>query len=328
MAESQNQLSQLRLLSQIVADTGEIEQIKKFKPLDATTNPSLIYKAAQMNEYSGLVRDAISKAKSIGGDDRTVMDNIMDNLAVNFGVEILKHVDGVVSTELDARLSFNTEACVAKALKLCKLYEAAGIDPKKRVLFKIASTWEGLQAMKILQEKGINCNMTLLFSLWQAAVAAEWGAFLISPFVGRITDWFMKQNNQTERPPVEEDPGVLSVRNIHSYYKHYDFKTIVMGASFRSTAQVLGLAGVDKLTVSPKLLEQLQNSNDKVNRALASEAKYAGSKLIINEQNYRWGMNEEPVAVEKLAEGIRRFAADTVKLEEILSKMLKTNSAL
>jgi len=321
-ADKSDQLSQLRDMTEIVADTGEINLIKKFKPLDATTNPSLIYKAAQLEEYSSLVDDAITWGKNKGDN---VLENVMDKLAVNFGVEILKHITGVVSTEIDARLSFDTAATVAKARKLIEMYDEVGIDARKRVLFKIASTWEGLKAMEILQKDGVNCNMTLLFSQWQAAAAAEFGAFLISPFVGRITDWHKAKNGWTELPPVEEDPGVISVRNIYQYYKFHKFSTIVMGASFRSTGQVLGLAGVDKLTVSPKLLQQMQDTQEQVKRVLSPDGEVSEQnqrRMEITEQNYRWGMNEDPTAVEKLADGIRRFAADTVKLEAIISAKL------
>jgi len=319
-AAQQSQLKQLREMTQIVADTGEIELIKKFKPLDATTNPSLIYKAAQLKEYQGLVDDAIKYAKAKGGN---ILEEVMDKLAVNFGAEILKHIEGVVSTELDARLSFNTQACVTKARKLIEMYKEVGIDARKRVLFKIASTWEGLKAMEILQKDGVNCNMTLLFSQWQAVAAAEFGAFLISPFVGRITDWHKAKNGWTELPDPEKDPGVLSVREIYQYYKCHKHKTIVMGASFRSTGQVLGLAGVDKLTVSPKLLQQMEDTKEKVVQVLSPENVEEVEKMELNEQTFRWGMNEDPVAVEKLADGIRRFAADTMKLENIIQERLK-----
>eukprot|EP00494_Astrolonche_serrata_P033118 UN33387 len=247
----------------------------------------------------------------------------MDKLAVNFGVEILKIVPGVVSTELDARLSYNADACVKKAKKLIELYKEQGIDAKKRVLFKIASTWEGLKAMKTLQAEGINCNMTLLFNQWQAAVAAEYGAFLISPFVGRITDWH-KAKNGKDSYPVEEDPGVLSVRTIYNYYKKFGFKTVVMGASFRSKEQVLALAGCDKLTVGPKWLKAMQESKETVKEHLSEKtAKYDGEKYVITESAFRWGMCSDACGTEKLAEGIRRFAADTVKLEKIIEAKIK-----
>jgi len=322
-AEQTDQLSQLGKMTEIVADTGEIELIKKFKPLDATTNPSLIFKAAQLEEYEGLVTDAIKWAKDKGGDEAVVLENIMDKLAVNFGTEILKHVEGVVSTEIDARLSFNTAATVEKARKLIEMYKEVGIDARKRVLFKIASTWEGLKAMEILQKDGVNCNMTLLFSIWQAAAAAEFGAYLISPFVGRITDWHKAKNGWQELPAPDDDPGVKSVREIYHYYKHHKFNTIVMGASFRSTGQVLGLAGVDKLTVSPKLLQQMKDTNKVVDRILSVDKVQEVPKLDVTEQAYRWNMNEDPCAVEKLAGGIRRFAADTVKLENIIREKMK-----
>jgi len=318
MAANKNQIEQLSQFSEIVADTGEIEQIKEYKPVDATTNPSLLFKAAKLDEYKHIVQQAVEWAKQQKGD---ALENAMDKFAVTLGAEITKVVSGVVSTEIDARLSFDTEKTIAKCYKLLEMYKEVGIDARKRVLFKIASTWEGLQAMKVLEADGIRCNMTLLFDIWQAATAAEFGAFLISPFVGRITDWHKKLNGWTELPNVEEDPGVVSVRNIYNYYKTFDKKTVVMGASFRSKEQVLALAGCHKLTVSPKLLKLMKESTNDVPRILfgAVEDKHL-KKLVCNEANFRWGMNENPMATEKLAEGIRNFAKDTVKLENILTE--------
>jgi len=319
MAAQTNQMEQLAEFTEIVADTGEIDLIKEYKPLDATTNPSLLFKAAQLDEYKPLVQQAIDWAKERNGN---LLEDAMDKLAVSFGAEITKAVSGVVSTEIDARLSFDTSGTIAKCHKLIKMYKEVGIDARERVLFKIASTWEGLQAMKALEAEGIRCNMTLLFDIWQAATAAEYGAFLISPFVGRISDWYKKHNGWDALPHVDEDPGILSVRNIYNYYKTHGAKTVVMGASFRSKAQVLALAGCDKLTIAPKLLKLMKESNDKVPKILdgINKSVEAPAKLEINESNFRWGMNESPMATEKLAEGIRKFAVDTVKLETILKE--------
>lgn len=319
MSNSNNQLKQLSLITEIVADTGEIDHIRELKPVDATTNPSLLFKAAKLKEYIPLIDDAINYAKKHGGTEKQRLENAMDKLSVNFGVEILKIIPGFVSTEIDARLSFNTEATILKARKIMKLYENEKIDAKKRVLIKIASTWEGLQAMKILQKEGIQCNMTLLFNIWQAATAAEYGAFLISPFVGRITDWHKEKYNWSKLPSIDKDPGIQSVYNIYSYYKTFGYKTIVMGASFRSKEQVLALSGADKLTISPELLKELEVSKENIERILSPDnAKYIGKKLEINEKNYRWGLNMDPVCVEKLSDGIRNFTKDTEKLEEII----------
>lgn len=314
-------IRQLKQYTHLVADTGEIEEIKKYNPLDATTNPSFFLNAVQLEEYQILIKNAIAYAQQHHGE---LKENILDKLSVNFGIEILKQIDGFVSTELDARLSFDTKACVAKTYKLIDLYAEQGIDARKRVLFKIASTWEGLQAMKILQEDGINCNMTLLFSMWQAATAAEWGAYLISPFVGRITDWYKKANGWSDLPAINEDPGILSVKIIYNYYKTFGYKTLIMGASFRSKSQVLALSGIDKLTVSPKLLSEMKLSNDQiVKQLIPTKVSYKGAKLKIIEKYFRWGMNEEPAAIENLSNGIRKFAADTVKLEKIIVTFLE-----
>jgi transaldolase len=319
MSNCNNQLKQLSLMTEIVADTGEIDHIQKLKPVDATTNPSLLFKAAKLKEYKPLMDDAINYAKKHGGTEKQKLENAIDKLSVNFGVEILKTIPGFVSTEIDARLSFDTEATVLKARKLMKLYEDEKVDSKKRVLIKIASTWEGLQAMKILQKEGIKCNMTLVFNIWQAATAAEYGAFLISPFVGRITDWHKAKHNWNELPSIDNDPGVQSVYSIYSYYKTFGYRTIVMGASFRSKEQVLALSGADKLTISPKLLEELKASKENIKRILSPDnAKYNGKQLDINEKNYRWGLNMDAVSIEKLSDGIRNFTKDTEKLEEII----------
>lgn len=318
MAVVSDQLTNLKKLTTIVADTGEVNQIKQYEPQDATTNPSLLYKAAGLEEYQSVVSGAVEWAKAQKGN---VMEDTLDKLAVDFGCNILKMVPGLVSTEIDARLSFDKDATLAKCRKLMKLYEEAGVDPKKRVLFKIASTWEGIQAMKELQAEGVNCNMTLLFNLWQAAACAENGAYLISPFVGRITDYFKAKNGWTELPPVSEDPGVQSVKQIFNYYKKFGYKTVVMGASFRSKEQVLGLAGCDRLTVAPKLLKQMGETNADVPQCLDANAKdYDGEKLVVTESAFRFGLCCDAMATEKLANGISRFAQDTVKLENLLKE--------
>jgi transaldolase len=311
----------------VVADTGDINSIKNFTPTDATTNPSLIYAAAQMPEYKHLVDDAVAYGKKqvseAKEDNKALLDNILDKLAVNFGVEILGIVPGLVSTEVDARLSFDTEATLAKARTLIKLYEAAGIA-KERVLIKIASTWEGIQAAKVLEEEGIHVNLTLLFSIYQAIAAAQNGATLISPFVGRILDWH-KVAQKKDSFPAKEDPGVVSVTNIYNYYKQHGHKTVVMGASFRNKGEIVELAGCDKLTIGPKFLDELQKSTEQLTRVLSPENAAAAApiqKIDVTEKVFRWGLNEDAMSTEKLSEGIRLFAADTRKLEALIEKML------
>eukprot|EP00475_Leptophrys_vorax_P025847 TRINITY_DN3616_c0_g1_i1.p1 TRINITY_DN3616_c0_g1~~TRINITY_DN3616_c0_g1_i1.p1 ORF type:complete len:342 (+),score=122.93 TRINITY_DN3616_c0_g1_i1:36-1028(+) len=322
-----NQLEQLSKFTVVVADTGDINSIKKFKPTDATTNPSLLFQAAQMPEYKHLLEDAIKygiTAPRTGKE--TVLDNILDKLAVNFGIEILGIVPGLVSTEVDARLSFDKEATLAKARKLIKLYEKAGI-PKERVLIKIASTWEGLQAGKVLESEGIHVNMTLLFNIYQAIAAAEAGATLISPFVGRILDWYKVAQKKDSYPP-QEDPGVVSVTNIYNYYKQHGYKTVVMGASFRNKDEIAYLSGCDKLTIAPKFLDELQKSKEPLTRVLSPENAAKAQplkKISVSEKVFRWGMNEDPMATEKLSEGIRLFAADTRKLETLIKKLVKNS---
>lgn len=338
-----DQLSQLTALTKVVADTGDIDAIKKFQPVDATTNPSLLLAAAQMPVYASLVNDAIEYAKkknagsaasSAAGDSKSspsvgggLMGDIMDKLAVNFGTEITKIVPGVVSTEVDARISFDVAAMIAKARTLIALYAANGVA-KERVLIKLASTWEGIQAAKVLEAEGIHCNMTLLFSMAQAIACAEVGATLISPFVGRITDWFKASTGTKEYAPLS-DPGVVSVTNIFNYYKKNGYKTIVMGASFRNKGQILALAGCDKLTIAPALLQELKNSNDKVTAHLTLEAaqKVDAPKKTLTEAEFRWALNEDQMATEKLAEGIRKFAADSITLEKVIQKKLDTPAA-
>lgn len=310
------QLAQIKALTTVVADTGDVSSIAKYKPQDATTNPSLIYKAATMPEYTKLVDDAIAYGK---GD----VDLIMDKLAVNFGTEITKIVPGYVSTEVDARLSFNKDATIAKALKIIDLYKEAGID-KSRILIKVAATWEGIQAATVLEkEHGITCNLTLIFSIAQAIACADGGITLISPFVGRIMDWHKKHEGVAGYEPAK-DPGIMSVTSIYNYYKKFGFKTIVMGASFRNIDEILELAGCDRLTIAPSLLEKLENSTDEVKQKL--NARSATEKDIerieMSEETFRWMLNEDAMATEKLAEGIRNFAKDIEKLEAIVKSKI------
>jgi transaldolase len=308
-------------MTTVVADTGDFETLAAYTPQDATTNPSLILKALQKSEYASVLHDAIqSTADSTStGDER--IDLVIDHLLVGFGLKILDIVPGRVSTEVDARLSFDTEATVAKARELIELYEAAGIG-RERVLIKIASTWEGIRAAEILQKEGIRCNMTLLFSLAQAVACAEAGAQLISPFVGRILDWY-KANTDVSYDR-SNDPGVASVKEIYTYYKKFGHETEVMGASFRNIGEILELAGCDLLTISPNLLEELQGMEEPVERKLdAAEAKQATvDRLDVSEKSFRWLMNEDAMATEKLAQGIRVFGQDMVKVREIVAEKL------
>jgi len=313
-----SQIEQLKQLTTVVADTGDVNSIKKFSPQDATTNPSLIYKAAVMPEYASIVDDAVAYGK---GD----LELTMDKLAVAFGTEITKIVPGYVSTEVDARLSFDTEATVKKARELIKLYDEVGVK-KERILIKIAATWEGIQAAKILEKEGITCNVTLIFSIAQAIACAEVGATLISPFVGRIMDWYKKAKGVDKFEPAE-DPGVMSVTSIYNYFKKYGYDTIVMGASFRNSGEILELAGCDRLTISPQLLEELTNGTGAVAQKLdAAKAKEMDiPKVDMTESNFRWMMNEDAMATEKLAEGIRGFAKDIVKLEEVVQAKINAS---
>ncbi len=308
-----NKLDQLKTYSDVVADTGDIEAIKRYQPVDATTNPSLLFKAAQMEQYAGLVSDAVNNTSSIA--------DACDHLAVGIGAEILKIVPGRVSTEVDARLSFDTAASVEKAKKLIGLYEAAGYG-KERILIKLAATWEGIRAAEILEKEGINCNLTLLFSFSQAAACAHAGAFLISPFVGRILDWY-KANTDTKEYSAFEDPGVISVTRIYNYYKQHGYNTVVMGASFRNTGELEALAGCDRLTISPDLLGQLEADSGNLARVLSPEKPgEVIAKHIETEAQFRFSMNEDPMATEKLAEGIRNFVKDQVNLENFLISKL------
>ncbi|MFC3178802.1 transaldolase [Undibacterium amnicola] len=309
-----NQLEQLKQFTTVVADTGDFQSMQAYTPRDATTNPSLILKAVQKAEYQPLLAQAVAQNAGKSSDE------IIDQLLISFGIKILEIVPGRVSTETDARLSFDTEATVAKGRQLIALYEAAGIS-RERILIKIASTWEGIRAAEILEKEGIRCNMTLLFSLAQAAACAEAGAQLISPFVGRIYDWFKKQTGQEIFGA--DDPGVLSVKRIYNYYRKFDYKTEIMGASFRNTSQILELAGCDLLTISPDLLQKLSDSDTKISSKLNPEtAKLSNlEKIEITEKSFRFLLNEDAMATEKLSEGIRLFCADTIKLEALIAGM-------
>jgi len=324
MKKSGSELDQLKAMTVVVADSGDIEGIKKFQPVDATTNPSLIFQAAQMDKYKSLVEDAIAFGKKEGANEseEDKMALIMDKLSVNFGSEILKVVEGLCSTEVDARLSFDVEGSVKRAKRIIELYEANGVK-RERILIKLATTWEGVQAAKELKKEGINCNLTLLFSFTQAVACAEAGVALISPFVGRIRDWYQKKTGKEYAAP--EDPGVLSVQEIYNYYKKYGYETVVMGASFRSKEEVLELAGCDKLTIAPKWLESLAETEAQVETKLSPEkAKVAdvGPKISLDEKGFRWMLNQDPMATEKLAEGIRNFSKDIISLEEFIKKTM------
>jgi transaldolase len=308
----------------VVSDSGDFASIAKYKPQDATTNPSLILAASKKAEYAALIDKAVAYAKEHGGSENDQVDAALDRLLVEFGKEILKIVPGKVSTEVDARFSFDTKASVDKALHIIELYAAEGIS-KDRILIKIASTWEGIKAAEILQrDHGINTNLTLMFSLVQAIAAAEAGAFLISPFVGRILDWYKAHTKQEYKK--EDDPGVTSVKSIFNYYKKYGYKTIVMGASFRNTGEITELAGCDYLTISPNLLEELLNSSEAVPKKLDADAASSldiEKKSYINDESlFRFDFNEDQMAVEKLREGISKFAADAITLKDIIKKKL------
>lgn len=315
-----NQLASLREVTTVVADTGDIEAIKKYQPVDATTNPSLLLKAAQIPQYRSLIEEAISWAKSQSSDKKQQIIDAGDKLAVNIGKEIVDVIPGRISTEVDARLSFDTEGSIAKAKKLIALYEQAGIG-KERVLIKLASTWEGIRAAEQLEKAGINCNLTLLFSFAQARACAEAGAFLISPFVGRILDWY-KASTGKDGYPAEEDPGVVSVTSIYNYYKEHGYKTVVMGASFRNIDEILQLAGCDRLTISPNLLEELSQNQQEVVVKLRDNGATKTPGTALTESEFRWQHNQDAMATEKLAEGIRNFAIDQDKLEVMLADLL------
>lgn len=315
-----NLLEQLKSMTTIVADTGDVEAIKSVKPVDATTNPSLLLKASTLPQYAHLIDEAISYAKAQGGSKETQIENAADKLAVLIGIEISKVVPGRISTEVDARLSFSIDKMVAKGRKLIKLYEEAGVG-KDRVLIKLASTWEGIRAGEILEKEGINCNLTLLFGFGQARACAEAGVYLISPFVGRILDWYKAKNPGTEYTQ-EIDPGVISVRNIYNYYKEHGYKTVVMGASFRNVGELIALAGCDRLTVSPNLLQELAATEGTLTRVLVDNGATKTPPAKMTEEEFRFALNEDAMATEKLAEGIRGFVADQNKLEAALAAKL------
>lgn len=308
-----SKLGQLKKMSVVVADSGDINAIRAFSPQDCTTNPSLILKAAQQEEYVPLVRDVLTQTSTLAGDTISRLEMAMDMLAVAFGSELTRIVPGVVSTEVDARLSFDTKAMIDKAHHFIELYAARGVD-KERILIKLAATWEGICAAEVLEQQGIHCNMTLIFCVEQAMACARAGAYLVSPFVGRITDWY-KKSQGVEDFAIDEDPGVLSVRTIYQYFKKHGFPTVVMGASFRSTAQIEGLAGCDRLTISPTLLADLQNQIGNVVRQLSPDMRLGELPDIpASEQHFRWALSQNAMANEKLAEGIRLFHQDYLKL--------------
>lgn len=306
-----NKLQQLGDMTVVVADTGELSAIAEYKPQDATTNPSLLLKVAQDDKYASIIE------QSIAGANGSLVDAV-DNFGVEIGCEILKIIPGRVSTEVDARLSFDTQATVDKARKLIALYQERGIG-KERILIKIASTWEGIKAAEQLEKEGIHCNLTLLFSFAQAIACAEAGVFLISPFVGRILDWYKANGGQESYEPLE-DPGVVSVTKIYNYYKQHGYKTIVMGASFRNTGEIEALAGCDYLTIGPNYLEELRNDNgDLVQRLSETSTGEPQEKVSLDEKSFRWLQNEDAMATEKLGQGIRAFAVDQGKLEDIVA---------
>jgi len=307
-----NQLEQLKQYTTVVADTGDFQSIKAYAPQDATTNPSLILKAVQKPEYRPLLEKAVADANGAS------VEAIVDSLLIAFGVEILKYVPGRVSTEIDAALSFDTEATVAKGRELIALYEKAGVS-RERVLIKIASTWEGIRAAEILEKDGIHCNLTLLFSLCQAVACAEAGVQLISPFVGRIYDWYKKSTGTDYQGA--DDPGVQSVKGIYQYYRKFGYKTEVMGASFRNTSQILELAGCDLLTISPDLLQKLADSDAPLERKLVTDESADIEKIAIDEKTFRFMLNEDAMGTEKLSEGIRAFVADSLKLKKMIEEL-------
>jgi len=316
-----SKLDQLKSMTVVVADTGDIEAIRAFRPTDCTTNPTLILKAAQMPAYAAIVDEAVAWGRGTGGSREAIVAAVADRLAVSFGAELTRIVPGRVSTEVDADLSFDTQATVAKARAVIAAYAARGIG-RERILVKIASTWEGIRAAAILQAEGIDCNLTLLFSLAQAAAAAEAGAFLISPFVGRILDWHVKAEGRSFGP--QEDPGVLSVRRIYAYYKRHGHGTVVMGASFRNTGEIEALAGCDRLTIAPALLETLQADDGPLSRRLdpVAAAAEGPDRLATGEPAFRFALNEDAMATEKLAEGIRLFARDLRALHAMVAERL------
>ncbi|WP_266183302.1 transaldolase [Dyella humicola] len=315
-----SQLEQLRQYTTVVADTGDIEAIARYRPVDATTNPSLLLKATELPAYAPLIDEAVAWAKSKSHSREQQLVDAGDHLAVAVGRKIVELVPGRVSTEVDARLSFDTHATIAKAERLVELYAQAGV-PRERILIKMASTWAGIRAAEQLEKDGIQCNLTLLFSFEQAVACAEAGVFLISPFVGRIMDWYVT-NTATKSYAPDEDPGVQSVRRIYAWYKEHGFNTVVMGASFRNIGQIQALAGCDRLTISPDLLEKLEQDQSPLVHALSDDGVRKTRPAPISEAAFRWGHNEDAMATDKLADGIRKFAADQRKLETLLNGKL------
>lgn len=320
-----DKLTQLKEMTVVVADTGDIDSIRQYQPEDATTNPSLIFAAAQMEQYSHLVDEAVNFGTQSKSTGQELLDTILDRLAINFGKEILKIVPGRISTEVDARLSFDKENTIQRARKLIEMYDQAGIE-RNRILIKIASTWEGIKAAEILEQEGINCNLTLLFGFSQAVACAEAKVFLISPFVGRILDWYKK--NEGKEFPAEEDPGVLSVTNIYRYYKKFAYQTIIMGASFRNKGEIEQLAGCDRLTIGPNFLDELSKDHTPLAQKLYSDMSQSDEidQLHLDEKTFRFMLNEDPMATEKLAEGIRNFSNDLIKLENFIKKRIADQS--
>jgi len=315
-----NQLEQLKEMTTVVADTGNFTAIEEFSPQDATTNPSLLLQAIALPEYEQTIAQAIDYAKQQSDSQKLQLVEASDYLSVLIGHKLLELIPGRVSTEVDARLSFDTGATVSKARKIIQLYQSIGID-KSRILIKIASTWEGIRAAEILEKEDINCNLTLLFIFAQARACAEAGTFLISPFVGRILDWYKKSTGKDSYPPAE-DPGVVSVTAIYNYYKQHQYPTVVMGASFRNTEEIIELAGCDRLTIGPGLMAELAESHETVVKKLSPVTEFLDRPSPMTENEFRWQMNEDPMATEKTAEGIRNFAKDQVKFEAILAKLL------
>ncbi|MCK2149921.1 transaldolase [Marinobacter alexandrii] len=317
-----NKLEQLKTMTTVVADTGDIDAIAQWRPQDATTNPSLLLKAAASDAYRPMLDKAVADARRHGGSDAEQLTVATDTLAVLAGREILNLIPGVVSTEVDARLSFDTAGTLERARRLVDLYDKQGVDTS-RVLIKIAATWEGIRAAEQLEKEGIRCNLTLLFSFIQAAACAQAGAFLISPFVGRILDWHLATSGR-DSYPAAEDPGVLSVSRIYNYFKANDYNTVVMGASFRNTGEIEMLAGCDRLTISPALLQELQDDTAPLTRKLSADGVSSPDKLgTVNERLFRWESNEDAMATEKLADGIRRFTADQIELEQQVRQLAK-----
>jgi len=318
-------LEQLKGHTVVVADTGDFEAMKQFSPQDATTNPSLILNAASMPKYKEILDRAVAYGKTLGDDDSDAVGKTVDKMFVEFGCEILKIVPGRVSTEVDARMSFDKEGQIQRALRIIEMYKDSGVD-KERVLIKLSSTWEGIEAARVLEkDHGVHCNLTLLFSMAQAVACAEAGVTLISPFVGRILDWHLANNKSKTSYEASEDPGVVSVTQIYNYYKKHDYKTVVMGASFRNTGEVTALAGCDLLTISPKLLAELEKSEAAVPKALSVEAAKALDidRVPLDEKTFRWMLNQDQMANDKLSEGIRKFAADQDKMDAMVKEMLK-----